>query len=79
MSSHAYIQELLWKKFDVKPETVVPEATLADLGLDSLSIAELMFDVADKYDIDIPDERAYITTFGEAVQLVDDLVRAKHG
>jgi acyl carrier protein len=79
MSSHAYIQEVLVKKFDVKPEAAVPEATLADLGLDSLSIAELMFDVADKYDIDIPDERTNINTLGEAVKLVDELVRAKHG
>ena len=54
-----------------------PEATLADLGLDSLAIAELMFDVADKYDIDIPDDRSNFTTLGEAVALVDEFVQAK--
>jgi acyl carrier protein len=47
------------------------EAKLTDLGLDSLSIAELMFDVADKYGIDIPDDRARFSTLGEGASLVD--------
>ena len=79
VSSYAYIEEVLKKKFDVKPEAIVPEATLADLGLDSLSIAELLFDVSDKYNIDIPDDRANVSTLGEAVALVDELIQAKGG
>ena len=79
MSSYAYIEEVLKKKFDVKPEAIAPEATLTDLGLDSLSIAELLFDVSDKYHIDIPDDRANVSTLGEAVALVDDLIKAKGG
>lgn len=77
MSTFTDIQDLLVSKFDVKPEAIKPEANLTDLGLDSLSIAELIFDIADKYDIDIPDERATFTTLGEAVALVDELMMAK--
>jgi acyl carrier protein len=77
MSTFTDIQDLLVSKFDVKPDVIKPEANLTDLGLDSLSIAELIFDIADKYDIDIPDERATFTTLGEAVALVDELMLAK--
>lgn len=79
MSSYEYIKQVLAEKYDVNPESIAPEATLTDLGLDSLSIAELMFDVGDKYEIDIPDERANFTTLREAAALVDELVQAKGG
>lgn len=71
------IQELLVEKFDVKRELVTADATLQDLGLDSLSIAELVFDLAEKYDIDIPDDNATFNTVGEAAALVDQLIAAK--
>ena len=77
MSSYDYIKQLLVDKHDVKVEVISPDAKLAELGLDSLSIAELMFDVSDKYGIDIPDERANFTTLGEGAALVDELVQAK--
>ena len=77
MSSYDYIKQLLVEKHDVKAEVISPDAKLVELGLDSLSIAELMFDVADKYGIDIPDERANFTTLGEGAALVDELIQAK--
>jgi len=77
MSSYDYIKQLLVEKHDIKAETVSPDTKLTELGLDSLSIAELLFDVADKYGIDIPDERTNFTTLGEGAALVDELVQAK--
>jgi len=77
MNSYDYIKQLLVEKHDIKPEAISPETKLTELGLDSLSIAELLFDVADKYGIDIPDERANFTTLGEGAALVDELVHAK--
>ena len=78
-SSYSHIQETLVAKYGVQPDLVKPEATMAELGLDSLSVAELMFDVADHYGVDIPDERANFSTLGEAVALVDECVKAKGG
>ena len=77
MSSYSHIEEVLIKKYNVKPETINSAMTLTELGLDSLSIAELIFDLSDHYGIDIPDERIDFTTLGEAVALVDEYVRAK--
>ena len=75
MNSYDHIKQVLVERYDVKPEVMRPEATLTELGLDSLSIAELMFDVADQYHIDIPDERVQFETLGEAAALIDQLVR----
>jgi acyl carrier protein len=77
MGSYPHIRELLIEKYEVSAEAITPEATLTELGLDSLSIAEMLFDVADKYDIDIPDARVQLTTLGEAAALVDEVVRQK--
>ncbi len=77
MGSYAHIRELLIERYEVSPEAITPEATLTELGLDSLSIAEMLFDVADKYDIDIPDASVQLKTLGEAAALVDEVVRQK--
>ena len=47
MSAFAYLQEVLTDKYDIKPEAIRPEATLEELGLDSLSVAELLFEFRD--------------------------------
>ncbi len=78
MSTFVDVQAMLTSKFDVKAELIRPEAKLVDLGLDSLSIAELIFDIGDKYDIEIPeDDLEFQTTLQEAVALVDRLRAAK--
>ncbi len=78
MSTFADVQAMLTSKFDVKAELIRPEAKLVDLGLDSLSIAELIFDIGDRYDIEIPeDDLEFQTTLQEAVALVDRLRAAK--
>jgi len=78
MSTFAEIQAMLTSKFDVKPELIQPDAKLVDLGLDSLSIAELIFDIGEKYDIEIPeDDLEFQTSLKDAVALVDKLRAAK--
>lgn len=78
MSTFADVREMLTGKFDVKAELIRPEAKLADLGLDSLSIAELVFDIGEKYDIEIPeDDLEFQTTLEDAVALVERLRAAR--
>jgi acyl carrier protein len=71
------IVELLVSKYGVDAAKVSPDATMADLGLDSLSVAELAFDIEDRFSIQIPTEEGTFKTFGEAVALVDRFVQAK--
>jgi len=77
MSSLDFIRQILIDKYDVKADAIRPEATLQDLGIDSLTVVEMIFDVSEKYGIDIPDERLKFTTLGEVVAVVDEFVAAK--
>lgn len=77
MSSYKYIEEWLVEKLDVKPELIKPEATLSDLGIDSLSAVELVFDLEDEYEIEVPEEEADFDTLGEAAAMIDNLIEAK--
>lgn len=79
MSSYSYIAEWLVEKLDVNQELIRPEATLSDLGIDSLSVVELVFDLEDKYGIEVPEEKVDFNTLGEAAAMVDELVEAKGG
>ena len=55
MRAYPYLAEVLADKYDVDEDKIRPEATLADLGLDSLMVVEFLFDVEDEFDIEIPD------------------------
>ena len=77
MTPFAFLAETLAEKYDVARDVISPEATLAELGLDSLTIVELLFDVEDEFDIEVPEERATFETLAEAAALVEELVQAK--
>ena len=79
MSPYMFMAQVLSEKYDVDPDTISPEATLTELGLDSLTIVELLFDVEDEFGIEVPEERATFQTLAEAAALVDELVQAKGG
>ena len=77
VSPYAFLVEVLSEKYDVDRESISPEATLTELGLDSLTVVELLFDVEDEFGIEVPEERATFETLAEAVALVDELLEAK--
>ena len=79
MTPYAFMAEVLSEKYDVPREAISPQATLTELGLDSLTVVELLFDVEDEFGIEVPEERATFQTLAEAAALVDELVQAKGG
>ena len=79
MSPFEFLAQVLSEKYDVPREAISPEATLTELGLDSLTIVELLFDVEDEFGIEVPEERATFETLAEAAALVEELVQAKGG
>ena len=46
-----------------------PDASLKDLGLDSMQAVELVFDLEDELDVLLPDEAMTAETFATAAQL----------
>ena len=77
MRSEAQIIELLVEKYGVERDQVSPDAVMLDMGLDSLSVAELVFDIEDLFDIVLTEEDADFSTFGDAVALVDRHLESK--
>ncbi len=77
MTPYAFLADVLTEKYEVDPDAISPEATLTELGLDSLTIVELLFDVEDEFGIEVPEERATFETLAEAAALVEELVQAK--
>jgi acyl carrier protein len=77
VTPYAFLADVLSEKYDVDPDAISPEATLTELGLDSLTIVELLFDVEDEFGIEVPEERASLETLAEAVALVEELLKAK--
>jgi acyl carrier protein len=67
------IIELAANQVHCPRETVVPEAEfVADLGFDSLDVAEFIVNMEDAFDIEIPDEDAqHIITVAQAILKVE--------
>ncbi len=78
MNSFDYIRQTLIDKFEVNADAITPEATFESMGLDSLTMVEFMFDISEKYDIEIPTDRLDFKTLGEAVILIDDMLQTKN-
>ena len=51
-----------------------PTATLESLGLDSLAVIEFLFQIEDKFGIQIPDQANPPRTLGEMVQMIEPLL-----
>jgi acyl carrier protein len=67
---------LFVETFGISRETLLPDATLESLGLDSLAVIEFMFQIEDKFGIRIPDQANPPRTLGEMVQLIEPLLPA---
>ena len=79
MSSTDLIRTFLVDRLGVQPEQVTPEALLAELGVDSLMLAELMFEAEDRLGIDIPSDVQPPKTVAEMQAVIDSLAALKAG
>lgn len=68
------LRSLLAKDYGLDPATLLPDATLDELGVDSLGVAELMFNVEDEFGVTIPGDPVALATVGDVVAYIDDLV-----
>lgn len=50
------LQSILEKEHAIEPERVTPDATLESLGLDSLDLIELLFEVEETFNIRMPQD-----------------------
>ena len=75
MSTLEVLQDLLIKDHALTREQLTPEAELTTLGVDSLGLIELMFQVEDRFGISLPDDKVpALTTVGDVVTYIDQLL-----
>ena len=63
------VRAIIAKQLDINPETITPSSSLIDdLHADSLDIVELVMDMEQEFDVEIPDEvLPNIKTVGDVV------------
>ena len=68
------LTHLIHDKFGVDIATIEPDAPFASYNLDSLTVAELMFEIDDAFHVTVPDEAAHtVTTLRQLATLIDGL------
>ncbi len=68
------LSNLIHDKFGVVLEVIDPDAPFASYELDSLTVAELMFEIDDAFHVAVPDHAATtVTTLRELATLIDGL------
>jgi acyl carrier protein len=75
------VDDFLLTQTHISPEKLAdPNIKMVDLGLDSLGVVEMLFEVEDQYGIHIEDAMQYQNmTLNEVVLHMEQIVRAKHG
>ena len=68
------MQSLLHERLGIDKDKVTLDASLEDLGIDSLMQIELLFDFEDKYKVKIPDITEKPTTIGEWLAVIEPFV-----
>ena len=68
------LKEIILKQFGEGEKPVTLESSFVnDLGADSLDIVELVMELEDEFDVNIPDEDAEkIQTVGDAVKYINE-------
>lgn len=69
------MQELLYERLSIDKDKVALDASLEDLGIDSLMQIELLFDFEDKYKVKIPDITERPTTIGELLAVIEPYIK----
>lgn len=67
------VQSIFEKKYSIPAGQVTPESTLESLGLDSLDLIELMFEVEDEFNIRVPQEAGTALKAATVQDIVDNI------
>lgn len=68
------LKKILVEKFSVAEENIRPEATMDQLGLDSLDLIEVLFEVEDAFKIRVPQDGGAIRA-ATIQELLDTITR----
>lgn len=75
--TYDWLCKMLTAEYKIDPSRLVLDAPLEDLGIDSLGMAELLFNVEDEFGITLPPEPVNLPTVGHVVRFIDALIVAR--
>ena len=73
-----HLRALLIKDYQLDPGQVTLDAELEALGIDSLGVAELLFNVEDAFHITLSPDAVQLLTLGDVVDFIDKLMAEQH-
>ncbi|MEB0135994.1 phosphopantetheine-binding protein [Actimicrobium sp. CCC2.4] len=76
-TSYDTVVAMLAAQLEIDAATILPDTELATLGVDSLTVAELIFDLEDKFDITLGDERPSLVVVQDIVDNIDRYLNNK--
>jgi acyl carrier protein len=78
MNTLETLQDILVRDYRVPRDQTSPESELSTMGLDSLSILELMFKIEDRFHVKIMDDTPTdLVTVNDVVRFIDGLLPNK--
>lgn len=73
MDTLQLLQEFVKRRVNNPPESISAEMRLEEIGVDSLTLLDLMFDMEDKFGVRMPDDLPRPETVGELIAIFEQL------
>jgi acyl carrier protein len=77
MGSMQHLQDIIREKYNLEPSALDPHQSMREQGLDSLAVAEFLFEVEDRLGIELPDETKDLETLAGLAALIDRMRAAQ--
>lgn len=74
LSTADRIRALIAKDFNIPPERLTDDARLEELGVDSIGMAEVIFNLEDALELKLPEPVEQLDTFGDVVRYVEGVM-----
>ena len=68
------MKRIIVKDYELAPERLMPDTPLADIELDSLAITELIFALADEFNVVAKTNGQGMQTLGDIAAYIDQLI-----
>ena len=75
--TYDWLCKMLMAEYKIDSSRLALDVPLEDLGIDSLGMAELLFNVEDEFGITLPPEPVNLPTVGHVVRFIDALILAR--
>lgn len=73
MDTLQLLQDFIKRRVPNPPENITLESRLEEIGVDSLSLLDLMFDMEDKFGVRMPDDLPRPETVGQLIEIFEKL------